>query len=435
MQNLNLYRDNKNTVNHIDGWNSDIIQVIHSNVPRAKSQMREVAKFFKKSTDLETCRAIWNFLKKEIKYKKDPDGFQNIKLPGRFVGEASGDCKSYSLFTAAILENLNIPYSFRYTSYSINPTPQHVYIITDSGIIVDAVWNKFNSEKNYTHKKDYTMKIQTLSGIGCNDCYSGPQPLGSVVMIGNTMPVGNILKKGAKAVKKVASKAQDAVKKTGVVKAASKLQTKAKNTGVVKALSKLQSQVKDQGARVLTLAAPRRAYRTLVAINFRGWATVLNKKRNEAGKVFEKMGGKPSELFQSIDAGLKRKAIFPNEASKISGINGIGEVTLATVGATLAIAAPIVAAFASIVKSVKDTAKSVADKNEGSGSSAPGENNNFAPPTGNQNYNAEQSTDYTPSQDNTVKEGAVSPSSDNNYTKPLLIGLGLFVAAKAFKII
>lgn len=432
MNRFRIHTDNKTTVNHIDGWNSDIIQVIHGNVPKAKSQMRDVSKFFKKSTELETCKSIWDFLKKEITYKKDPDGFQNIKLPGRFVGEASGDCKSYSLFTASILENLNIPYSFRYTSYSSNPTPQHVYIITDNGIIIDAVWNKFNSEKKFTHKKDYKMKIQTLSGIGCNTCYSNPQPLGSVVMIGNTMPVGNIFKKGAAAVKKAGSKVQDAVKKTRVVKTAAKLQTKAKNTGVVKTLSKLQSQVKDQGARVLTLAAPRRAYRTLVAINFRGWATVLNKKRNEAAKVFEKMGGKPSELFQSIDAGLKRKAIFPSDASKVSGINGIGEpVTLATVGATLAIAAPIVAAFASIVKSVKDTANTVVNKET---TTTPGTNENFGPYTGNQNYTGEQSTDNSTGQNNTVKDGAVSPGSENNFTKPLLIGLGLFIAGKAFKV-
>jgi hypothetical protein len=474
---FNIATDGKTTVNHIDGWNSDIITVIHSNVPAATKQMKDVAQNFNKGNEKETARAIWNFLKREIKYVKDPDGYQNIKLPGRFVATGSGDCKSYSLFTASILENLNIPYSFRYTSYGINPTPQHVYIVTDSGILIDAVWNKFNSEKAYTSKKDYKMKIQTLSGIGCNDdniCSPfatrlnrsvrsnvrsrrtqaspktvtsvaarrikpsfnnfQPQPLGSVVMIGNTMPVGNILKRGAKAVKKgakavqkKAAQVQTAAKKTGVVRAAAKVQTKAKNTGIVRAAAKLQDRVKKEGGKVITLAAPRRAYRTLVSINFRGFATQLNKNRQRAGQIFEQQGGKASELFQSIDKGLKRKAIFPSKDSKIQSVNGIGEVaTATTVAAALAVATPVILAFTEIIKSAAEAKRSAQDLlAPGAGSGA---DNNFSPDPNAPNNNDSASGE-------TTDPNNVAPSSGSSMLTPLLIIGGVFLLAKATKVI
>lgn len=496
---LNIPTDGKTTVNHINGWNSDIITVIHSNVPAATKQMREVAQTFNKGNEKETARAIWNFLKREIKYVKDPDGYQNIKLPGRFVATGSGDCKSYSLFTASILENLGIPYSFRYTSYGLNTTPQHVYIVTDSGIIIDGVWNKFNSEKAYTSKKDYKMKIQTLSGIGCNSCEDisspfnrslkstvmarrkkaaprtvtatatrtlntpgftrqansvavsnrrvkprintlQPMPLGSVVMIGNTMPVGNIFKKGAKAVKKgaqnlkkAAVKVQDKAKSTGIVKAAAKVQTKAKNTGLVKAAAKLQDRVKKEGGKVITLAAPRRAYRTLVSINFRGWATQLNKNRQRAGQIFENQGGKASELFQSIDKGIKRKAIFPSAASKIQSVNGIGEPGLAaTVTATLAVATPIVLAFSQIIKSASEAKKAAQD--------AFGKDTDNNVPTdpqagGNLDPNSFLPNSNQSASGETTEPDNVAPSSGSSMIKPLLIGVALYFGAKAAKII
>ena len=52
----------------------------------------------------------------------------------------------------SILENLDIPCKLAYTSYTDSKIPQHVYCQTKSGVIVDGVWNKFNSEKKYTTK-------------------------------------------------------------------------------------------------------------------------------------------------------------------------------------------------------------------------------------------------------------------------------------------
>jgi hypothetical protein len=134
------------------GQNSDIINALHKYMPYAVDQSRKRASLFKGKDNLETCKNVWNFLKSNIRYVEDSIFFQDIKLPNRLIKDGKGDCKSYSMFAASILECLGIPYKFAYTSYTDSKTPQHVYVQTDSGIIIDAVWNKFNEEKIYTYK-------------------------------------------------------------------------------------------------------------------------------------------------------------------------------------------------------------------------------------------------------------------------------------------
>lgn len=134
------------------GNNSDIINTIHSYMPYAIGQSKKRASIFKGKDNKETCRNIWSFLKHNITYLEDSVHFQDIKLPDRLVKERKGDCKSYSMFAGSILDNLGIPYKFAYTSYSDNRTPSHVYVQTNDGYIIDAVWRKFNDEKPYTYK-------------------------------------------------------------------------------------------------------------------------------------------------------------------------------------------------------------------------------------------------------------------------------------------
>lgn len=148
---------NKTIVVKKSGTNSDIIKAMIKYMPNAVYQCQKRASIFKGKDELETCNNIWSFLKHNIKYVEDSVHFQDIRLPDRLVKDRKGDCKSFSMFTAGILQNLGIPCKFVFTSYTNNKTPQHVYVETDSGIIIDAVWKKFNSEKAYTYK--YYKKI------------------------------------------------------------------------------------------------------------------------------------------------------------------------------------------------------------------------------------------------------------------------------------
>lgn len=155
---------------YISGDNYQLRNAIFSATPKAIEQTRSIARQFKGDSELATANNIFNFLKNNITYAAD-GVHQKIKLPSALMRERIGDCKSYSLFTMGILSNLGIPAEYVLTSYNQDPTPTHIYVKTKSGIIIDAVWGKFNSEKQYNHV--YTksingindMKISYISGV------------------------------------------------------------------------------------------------------------------------------------------------------------------------------------------------------------------------------------------------------------------------------
>lgn len=145
-----------------DAINGDIIRAIHKNFSRAVAETKAIAWQFAGKTPLETCYNVWHFLRNEIKYRKDDPNHQAIRLPARLISDGFADCKSYSLFTAAILYNLGLPVYFRYATYRNNEVPTHVYCVVKSFsvpmIIIDGVYKKFNKEVKFRTKKDYQCK-------------------------------------------------------------------------------------------------------------------------------------------------------------------------------------------------------------------------------------------------------------------------------------
>ena len=151
--------------------NIDIRRAIFGAVPEAVEQTKEFAKYFGRNNQRETCKAIFDFLKNKLKYVADGE-LQLIKLPSALLHTKSGDCKSYSLLTSAILTNLGIPHNFVLTSYNGDPTPSHIYVETDDGCIIDAVWGIFDDEKQPTYryevKTNGKMKVKSISGMNRN---------------------------------------------------------------------------------------------------------------------------------------------------------------------------------------------------------------------------------------------------------------------------
>jgi len=149
--------------------NIDIRRAIFSAVPEANNQTKKLAKYFGRNSSRETCKAIFDFLKTKLNYVADGDT-QLIKLPSALLHTKVGDCKSYSLFTSAILTNLGIPHHFVLVSYNNDPTPSHIYVETKDGCIIDAVWGIFDDEKKPTYryevKTNGQMKVKSISGIG-----------------------------------------------------------------------------------------------------------------------------------------------------------------------------------------------------------------------------------------------------------------------------
>lgn len=151
----------------------DTQDIINEILSADKIAVRDVRKFAKSInfTSLDDlCYQLWKLLRDTIYYKEDGSGEQQVKFPAALWASKTGDCKSYSLFIGSVLKALNIPYSYRFVSFSSIPVYTHVYIIVHGAsrdIIVDAVISTYNDEKMYTFKKDYYMKgLSRIEGIG-----------------------------------------------------------------------------------------------------------------------------------------------------------------------------------------------------------------------------------------------------------------------------
>jgi hypothetical protein len=162
--------DMRNTIVTRSGYNSDIIEALNSRFPLALEQSKNVR--FSGGTLLEKGRAIYNYLKNTVAYKKDDPGKQVIQLPSRMILDTkSADCKSLALASAVFMANNGFKnVALRYASYQANdPTPTHVYAVGyDQGgneIIIDPVYKQFNKQVPYQHKIDYPMQISVLSGV------------------------------------------------------------------------------------------------------------------------------------------------------------------------------------------------------------------------------------------------------------------------------
>lgn len=313
---LPQYQGKKNIIASIGmGTNSQLVKAILGSYAAAVQQTKKLAPHFRGADFDSTAKAVWNFLKHQIKYKEDSGLLQHLKLPNALVTTGTGDCKSYSLFAAGIMANLGYKVTFRFTGYGTN-YPGHVYILASNGtqtLIIDAVWKYYNAEKKpYSYKKDYTMEIAQISGIGCTNCN------------GNcNCAIGRIQ------LKKVLTKAKEAVKTTAVK---AKATVKSAAPAIVKKAAQLTLKA--------TGMAPRTAFLQLVKLNVHDFAVRLNKKRDQALARWKQLGGNPGELNASINAGKTRKAIF--------GIQGIG-FAAESVATILVAAAPIIASMAVIL--------------------------------------------------------------------------------------
>lgn len=290
--------------------NKDIRDLLEKLVPKAKGQMVEFSKRFKGNTDEQTCRNIFNYLMNHFTYIADGEE-QIIKLPSALLKKKIGDCKSYSLFTASILENLGIPYTITYASYNSNPIPQHVYIVTQKGCIIDAVYGKFNQEKTpiYKYKKD--MNVRYMAGIGC-DCDN--KGLGKITIISKAKR--DKLAADAKALKdkaaKAAKDAQDSIKAK-----AAQAQEAAKKAG--------------QGIKTVGLAPARAMFMTLISLNVDGLGSKIAKTNTtNLLNAWLKLGGDRTKLATAISKGASKPAKklgFLPKLKQIIGntkVNGIG---------------------------------------------------------------------------------------------------------------
>lgn len=158
------------TLSDREGGTKDIVNVL-LNVVKTRPIAKQTAKFAKQFTaDKDGLDLLWYYTRHNIRYEEDPIGQQWIKEPARLIADGVGDCKSMTLFNVSVMMNVGIKWKIRFASYSSDRVFTHVYpvaVLNGKEVIVDSVWDTFDSEKRYTYKKDYDMtRIMHLAGVG-----------------------------------------------------------------------------------------------------------------------------------------------------------------------------------------------------------------------------------------------------------------------------
>lgn len=327
--------ENKAKLNAAAALNSDIITAVNSSFKQALEQTKAIAINFKGSTPLETCNNIWNFLRQEINYVKDPAGYQFIRQPRAFLAAKKGDCKSYSLFAAGILKNLypDAEVFLRFAGYSSLNIPTHVYtVIAINGkkIICDGVYKYFSKEKKYTYKKDYKMKVYTLSGVSETETINGKGKL------------KGFFNKATTAVKTATTAVKNKVSPQAQAKKDAPKKLKDRIKGVVKKTVK--------GGKKIAFAPSRGSFLALVATNVRGLGTkvtaAIKEKPQDVKNIWEKVGGDFSQLQKTAASGAQKRRILGFEEAE-----GVGSAAAA--GTAIASAAPIIVFFMDLFKKLR----------------------------------------------------------------------------------
>jgi hypothetical protein len=314
---------------------SDIITGLLNTHNQYKSEYDKIASSFKSTTDKETGKKIYTFLKNNVKYVVEPDSRQTLKSPAAilYTGKTSGsDCKNYSLFTGGILSALNrmganIKWCYRFASYRMfDKMPHHVFVIinpnTANEIWVDAVLPKFNLHKQYyykTDKKVNDMALVAVAGIGA------PKK-----------------RQAKKAAKKSAAPAKKAARKELLKKKATKLKTSIKKAGKV---------------TLKFAAAPvRNSFLLLVKLNFKNLAGKLQRaieKAPDKVKTFwENAGGSYKTLTIAVGQGYKKKAL---------GSMGMQLGLAETATAAAVTASPLLIKIAGVLKKIGINPETIID--------------------------------------------------------------------------
>lgn len=163
------------TVEYQKGYTEDIMRSVRDCYRDTIAQSRVLAEYLTGVTPEDSCRNVFEFVERNIRYVEDPDGVQWVRTPARLLNDGEGDCKSYTILICTVLANLNIEHLLRFVSYVDGGEYTHVYpvaVIDGRELPMDVVAKQLRGipmGKELTYKGHKDMKgtvISRLSGIG-----------------------------------------------------------------------------------------------------------------------------------------------------------------------------------------------------------------------------------------------------------------------------
>lgn len=311
---LSPYRDEWVLVHPNQNVKDIISEVLKSHEDFAPDYDR-IALYFDDITNNLIANKLFTFCKKYIEYKEEPEESQTTALPAGILTRSFGDCKHYSGFTAGVLDAINrntgkkIEWVYRFASYNpTSKTPHHVFVvIKENGkeIWIDPTPGAREKNPQWVSDKKVRAVANAVAGVG-----------------------GNAL-------------AQSLLNDD--YEAFMNLDNNFKNEIITGFFSNLW-----RGTKKVTLAVPRNAYLSLVALNVFGLASKLKQAistESGAKKIADKwysLGGTPDKLKGAINSGAKK--------NRILGI--YGGVIGTPVAPWVAAATAIIAAMTPLLKSI-----------------------------------------------------------------------------------
>jgi hypothetical protein len=321
---LTPYYGNKVKLTESQSTN-DIIKEILNAHKKYSSDYDKIAPQFWRGSVKASCKYVFNFLKKNVKYKIEPDSRQSVKSPAAIIATGanggSNDCKHYSLFFAGLVDawkrsGKKINFCYRFANYRfLDNKPHHVFVVVNPGgneIWCDAVLSSFDEKKQYINKIDKKpMALYSISGIGCESCENYGTPA-----------IGAPRRRTQRKAKRVARRQ---ARKSGI-----------NCTG--RRFAKFNPMT----------SGSRRAFLLLVRLNVKKIAVKLYNRiqdPNKANEIFTKwcsFGGNAAVLRNNIE-----KAYAKYKRKQGMGIIGVDPVTITS---AIAAATPILAVLAKYLK-------------------------------------------------------------------------------------
>jgi hypothetical protein len=313
----------------------DIISAMLSAHKLYSSEYDKISKDFYSGNGVQTAKKLFEFLKKNVRYKIESDKNQRIMSPSAILSLGKNDCKNYALFIMGVLDSLkrkgliNNKIYYRFASYKLlDEIPHHVFaVIQDQDgneYFIDPVLSKFDERKTYYHKidKEPNMPLYSVSGINNNN------------------QVGLFKKK------KPAPVSTQQITAAPVA-AAPAPAPKQKKKIVLK----------------IALAPARGSFLLLVGLNFMGLATKLqnafNTRADETQNWWKNLGGNPNELLRKTQQGAKKKRLLGADV-EFASEGQIGVVAAGTAAAA-ATSAPILIKLAEFLSKLGIDVKEISE--------------------------------------------------------------------------
>lgn len=283
----------------------------------------------------EVCERIAVFLKQNVRYDMEPEARQTIKSPAAILAHGHGDCKHYASFSGGVLDALNrrganFNWRYRFASYNpFSPEPEHVFVIVKHNgreIWIDPTPGADKHKPSWQiDKKPKSMALYKISGMGntpasypVSDLLDDPEVLANPRLF---WAIQLLLKYGVmNANAKIVESALPRLERTLPPAEFSQL-LEARNEVRAAAIGGFFDTIW-RGVKKVTLAAPRGAFLSLVAINAFGYATKLSRAlyddkggytafKDRLKKTWQdRLGGDWTKLENTIRNGSRKRAIL-----------------------------------------------------------------------------------------------------------------------------